>query len=140
MLTVENPVGRLLELRVSSPFSLEEMGPFQTKLMRLVSSAPGNSVACTDLRGARVMPDEVAARFVTIMKADNPRMERSGFLVSESALFSLQIERMLREAGNPMRRTFRESHEMVAWLSELLTAAESASARDFLAQVDSTAG
>ena len=55
------------------------------------------------------------------MRGDNPRIERAGILVSTSAVFSLQLERMVREAGNPRRRAFRTAGELVTWLDEIAT-------------------
>ena len=50
-------------------------------------------------------PAQVGA-FLAVMKSDNPMVERSGFLIGDSAAFAVQVEKMIREAQNPMRRTF----------------------------------
>jgi hypothetical protein len=45
----------------------------------------------------------------------------------------LQIERTVKNAGSPSRRTFRVQPELEAWLAEVLTAEERARLSQFLA-------
>ena len=46
-----------------------------------------------------------------------------------NAIFSLQLERLLREAQNPARRAFRDAQPLLKWLSEILTPEELARAK-----------
>ena len=39
-------------------------------------------------------------------------VERTALLIGDSAIFSLQVERMIREANNPNRRAFRNGYEL----------------------------
>jgi hypothetical protein len=126
MYLIENFVGRLIEVRVETPVAPEELEAFGRRLRAVLAPHAFPVAFCVDLRGARLFPPEVSDGFVALMRADNPRLDRSAFLVSESALFSLQVERMIREAGSPKRRTFREAAELSTWLGETLSPEEKA--------------
>jgi hypothetical protein len=133
MFTVENHVGRLLEIRMASPITLEELGGFQGAILRVVSQTPGTTaVGCTDLLGARVFDQAVTNRLVSIIRHENPRVERNALLVGEGAVFSMQTERIIREAGSASRRAFRSTTDLTAWLGEVLTASERARLSTFL--------
>src|SRR4051794_6581527 len=121
MYSIDCHVGRLIEVLVATPVALEEVEAFGKRLRVVVGPQAGKIIVCVDLRGARVFPPAVAEAFVGVMRGDNPRLERSAFLVSDSALFSLQVERMIREAGSPLRRTFREPADLAAWVADALT-------------------
>jgi len=91
-------------------------------------------VICTDLTNARTFSPPIAARFTELMRADNPKVERSGFLLAKNAAtFSLQLERMIRESKNPNRRTFSEADALEGWLSPILSFLERGLLRSFLA-------
>jgi len=74
----------------------------------------------------------VTKSLVGLIRQDGPRVERNGFLVGTGAVFSMQIERIIRESGAPGRRTFRTPHELGAWLGELLTPTERSRLDTFL--------
>jgi hypothetical protein len=133
MYEIHNQAGRLVEVRVASPVVVDELAPFLRRLREVLSAMPGKAVICTDLRGAKVFAPEVADGFVNIMRGDNPRLDRSAFLVSDNALFSLQIERMIREAGSSVRRAFHDPVALVEWVGELLGDDERRSLERFLA-------
>jgi hypothetical protein len=134
MVEVGNPAGRLVTFRVRSPVDDGNAASAAADLRRTVEGVVGQVVVCCDLTEARTFSPDTTALFVRVMKADNPRLERSAFLVgAHSATFVLQIERMLREANNPARRTFRDTSELVEWLRPSLTAPEQAALAGFLA-------
>ena len=63
----------------------------------------------------------------------NRRFSRSAVLLSPGdATLSLQVERLFRDAENPDRRAFRSSSQMLAWLTEVLTPAETRRAQEFI--------
>lgn len=132
MVFVEHRVGRLLALRVETPVTMEELEPALIRFAGFAAKVPGKFMAVADCRKATILSPEVADRFMALMRNDNPRIERAGLLVGESAGFSLQLERMVRTAGNPKRRTFRAVEELCAWMDEALLPAESRSLREFL--------
>ncbi len=133
MYYVELKVGRLFEARFEAPVTMAEVKGAVLRTRTLLLSRSERVIGCTDLRKNKLTDDEVTATFVQMLKQDNPKIERSAFLVSPAdPVYCLQIERMLREAGNPARRAFRDPARMFAWLSDALTPAEMARARAFV--------
>jgi hypothetical protein len=138
MITVECHVGVLLELRFEGAASLDDVERFKTETTTLVTErfedCGRRVVLCTDLRATRLLAPEVARRIIEMMRFDNPRVDRNGVLGNESAIFTLQIQRMLLEAGSPgRRRLFTETIGLQAWLSESLEPEESLRLRQFVA-------
>ena len=132
MFTSEHHVGRLIELRIRSPITVDELQELRASQIRHVLSIDEKFISVTDLRRAFVFPPAIADGFLSLMKQANPRLDRSAFLVSDSATFSLQAERILTELGNPDRRAFREADDLELWLSQVLTDAERRRLRRFL--------
>jgi hypothetical protein len=132
--TAANQVGRLIEVRVVPPLTLEEATRFMQEVVRLTSLHTGKIVACTDLRtGTRTVDPNTIDFLAGIMRAENPRLERNALVVTPAAAtFMLQMERMVKTAGTPVRRIFRTRGEAEAWLGEVLTGAERARVRVFL--------
>lgn len=133
MLTVENRVGRLVEIRIATPTSAAELQQFQADHAAAVARVDGGFVAAVDLRGAHVFQQEIAGGFIQIMSSSNPRLVRSAFLMGRGAVFSLQAERAIRQAANPNRKVFYEPGDLEGWLAEVLDGAERGRLRDFLA-------
>ena len=140
MFSIEVPAGRLLVARIASPIDLPEVAEFRRTLGTAFAKIPGKAVICCDLRAARLFPPEVATAFVAIMKSDNPKLERSMFLCAEGAVFSLQIERMIREAGSPLRRAFRDAAELQTSVVDLLDEDERRGLRAFIEAGRASAG
>lgn len=125
MYRVANQVGRLVEISLWSPVSLEEAEQWGREHDRVVASVGQPYVCFVDLRGAKVFPPETVRAYVSTMKAEQELL-RTGTLLPESALVALQIHRMIREAGHPQRRAFSESGELRHWLGEHLDEKERA--------------
>jgi hypothetical protein len=118
---VQNVVGRLVEVRVRTLRNLEDVAALGGAMQRVVQPVKGAIVVCADYRDAGVLSQEVADAFLGILATYNARIERSGMLLStQHATFNLQIERIVREAAHPARRTFRVARELSAWLGEVL--------------------
>jgi hypothetical protein len=133
MYTMECKVGRLIELRIQPPLTLDELRLWPPQANRIFARVRGQVVACTDLRPARVFTPEVTKQLLTLLRGESPHVERAAILVGEGAVFSMQIARMFRELGGSLRRTFLEPDPAIDWLSELLTPAEVDRLREFLA-------
>jgi hypothetical protein len=137
MISVAHRVGRLVEVRIITPVTAEEIQAMGQRIgLAYAACAPRPIVGCTDLRGANLFPMDLAEQVAAFMKKGNPRIERGAMLVGESALFSMQVERVVREAGNPSRRTFRVRTELEKWLAEVLTPFERQRVRHFLEEGD----
>ena len=132
MFSSDSHVGRLVELRVRTPMTLDEMAELRRRHMEVLQSLSGSFVIVTDMRHAHVFPPDITEGFIQMMGQINPDLERSAVLINESAVLGLQAERAIAEAGNPNRRSFRQPDELVAWLSEALTTPEVARLRLFL--------
>jgi hypothetical protein len=77
-------------------------------------------VIVSDMTAVTVLAPAVADALLGLMRSDNPKVERHGMHIGASAVFGLQAERLLREAGNPGRRTFRDPAVLVRWLKEVV--------------------
>ncbi len=132
--SVGNHVGRLFEIRVVPPLTMEEVTRFLQEVVRLTALQPGKIVACTDLRtGTRTIDPDSIDFIAGILRSENPRLERNALVLSSlSPTFALQMERMVKTAGATHRRIFRTRGEAEAWLGEVLTGAERARLRTFL--------
>jgi hypothetical protein len=63
----------------------------------------------------KVIAPEAAAAIIARMRADNPRILRSAFIIGEGTS-ALQLSRILRDAGSDKRRTFTNADQALAWL------------------------
>ncbi|HWW60752.1 MAG TPA: hypothetical protein VN181_05230 [Thermoanaerobaculia bacterium] len=132
MYTVANHVGRLVEVTLASPLTLDEVQSFVRDNVAVMKTIAGNFVGVADLRGAHVFPAEVADRLIQLLSANSSQVERSAMLIGDSATFAIQVERVIRTANHPNRKIFRNPGEMVAWLNEVLTVAEQEQLQQFL--------
>jgi hypothetical protein len=121
--SIQRRVGKLVEIKISSPVSLEETVPWSVAHDELIASINGPYVCFVDLVDAKVFPQEVAEGYVRTMK-NEARLRRTGTLLNTSPTFGMQIQRMIREAQNPERRAFRDPRELAAWLGEALNEKE----------------
>jgi hypothetical protein len=136
MFTFENRVGRLMEFRMATPIRISDVQEFLATLQRVLAGRAGKFICCSDFRRMNVMAPDVAESLLGILKHSNVRIERNGFWVSEGAVFALQSERILREAGHPGRHTFRTRSELEKWVGEPLDATERARLAEFLGEAE----
>jgi hypothetical protein len=129
--SIDRRVGKLVEIRIWSPVTLEETLPWAEAHDALVSKIHGPYVCLVDLTEAKVFPQDVVHGYVSTMKNEQ-NLVRTGTLLSESPTFGMQIQRMIREADNPNRRAFRDPSELFVWLSEVLDEKERERLRDVL--------
>jgi hypothetical protein len=130
--TVDCKVGRLVEARLFQLQSADEVSIFQAAMRDGFRKAGPKSVICADWRPAGVLSPEVAEGIIGLLRVGNAFFERSAILLAQDqALFGMQVERVVREARNPSRRTFRDSLKMRKWLAEVLDAEEVRRMNDF---------
>jgi hypothetical protein len=125
MITVECHAGVLIELRFDGTPTLDDVARFKLETAALVTELWAREgrrvILCTDLRATNFFAPEVASQIIDLMRSDNPRVDRNGVLGSESALLTLQVQRLLIEAGSPgRRRIFTHRDPLVSWLGEVL--------------------
>jgi hypothetical protein len=127
--------GRLLELSLEAPVTREDPIGIGNELRRLLGARQDKVVVASDLVLTRTLPPDIAEAFIALMRADNPRVERSGFLIADdAATFALQLERMIKEAASASRRVFRSGAAWQAWLAEVLSPEEAERLKAFAAE------
>jgi hypothetical protein len=129
---VENSAGRLIEVKLASPLTVEEVQQFAQKHIAIMQKIPGKYIGVVNLLEAYVFPAAVAEVLAKLLSGAASHVERSALLIGESAVFGLQVERVIRDANNPNRRAFRHGNELVAWLSEVTTPAEQKELEKFI--------
>lgn len=124
MFLAENKVGRLIATRLISPLTADEVDECIGVVRRMVLGQR-SVVFCVDLQYMPVLAPEAADKFLVMMRQDNPRVERTGYLMaSRLSTPALQMERLIREANKPVRRIFYAPDGLKAYLGEVLTPAE----------------
>ncbi len=132
---IQNIVGRLVEVRVAPPLTLDEIKQFVEEHKATISRIPDRYVGVVDLHRADIFPAEVTDALIQLLSRVADRVERTAFLIGESAVFALQIERVLRNAASPNRRTFRDPEPLKEWLGEVLNGGERFRLNRFLTDV-----
>lgn len=139
MYTVENRIGRLVEVRLIAPMGLDEVPGFgaacKHELGRALRRQSGKlAVVCTDLRAFAVLSPDLFGAITVMMRGNNIMCERTGQLTQSSAVGTMQADRAVREAGVVDRRNFNQVDQIVAFLSEVLSERETERMVAFLAE------
>jgi hypothetical protein len=133
MYSIENKVGRLVEIALWSPVTKEEAAPWAELHDRVVASVGGPYFCLVDLARATVFPPDAVEAYVATMK-NEPLLIRTGTLLGRSPTQHLQILRMIKEANNTQRKAFRDPNEVLAFLAEIASPAERARLTEVLAR------
>ena len=124
MYSIEHAVGRLVEVRLASPLSLEEVHQFALEYTKKASEVHGKYVGVVDITHATLFPAPVAEALIQLLSRAAEQVERTAILVGEGATFGMQVERIIRNAASPNRRAFREVAALRDWLRDVLTVEE----------------
>ncbi len=123
-----------MTFRVTPPVSDANSAQASLELRAKIVIHPDPVVVVTDLRAARTFSPATTERFSALMKSDNPKIFRSALLLDpDDATLGMQIQRMLKEAGNPARRVFSDTRDLIAWLDPDLTDGERSALDAFFA-------
>ncbi len=141
MLTVAWRVGRLIEARLGGNPTEADVARFQVEsaacVMACVAQSRRPAIVCTDTRETELWRPEAAEHMIQLMRGANSNVERNACLGNGRALFTLQVGRLLREAGgNGRRRLFTESTPLFSWLDQFLGVEERKRLRVFVAEGD----
>jgi hypothetical protein len=128
----QNVVGRLVEVRIASPLTLDEIKQFTSEHQAVINRLARKYVGVVDLLQADVFPVPVAETLIQLLSTLAPQVERTAFLIRDSALFALQVERVLRNSNNPNRHAFREPEALKEWLGEVLDPLEQSRLAQFV--------
>ena len=132
---MEHRVGRLVEARVRSLVTREDADTYSRELGQLVTSLPRvpTPVLGAHHRPVGIYPPQVTERLVELFAQMNTHLDRIAVLLAPTnAVLSLQLERLVRAAGNDRRRVFQDATLAARYLKESLDAREGARARTFL--------
>ena len=132
MHSVANHAGRLIEVKVASPLTIEEAQQLVGELLAAMHNLAGQYVGVVDLLGAHVFPPDVAETLIKLLSGNAPHVIRTAMLIGDSAVFALQVERGIRSSNPDKRRAFRSPEDLKAWLGEVLEADEQAALERFL--------
>ncbi len=137
MISVQIKQGKLCEVRILTPVTTAEVSAMIKSIVALIQ-AHGTLRGIVDLRGSTVFPDDLADEIADFLRVDSPNIERSAFVAgSTSAIFNLQLDRVIQGGKSLRRRMFRERGLAEAWMSEVLTPAENRRMREFLNESES---
>lgn len=132
MHSVANHAGRLIEVTVTSPLTIQEAQQLAGELLAAMHDLSRQYIGVVDLLGAHVFTPDVAETLIKLLSGNAPHVIRTGFLIGDSAIFALQVERGIRTSDPDKRRSFRSAGELKAWLGEVLTPDEKAALDRFL--------
>ncbi|MBK6576212.1 MAG: hypothetical protein IPG17_08445 [Sandaracinaceae bacterium] len=132
MVTVENRIGRLIEVRQTGKVTIEELQESFPVFQRILSSSPQRYVMATDWRGMRVLDAKTSEALLGIMRSKNDRIERQMLVMDPSAVMGLQVRRLFKDAGGETRAVFESADLARGWLEPALTPLEVASLKRFL--------
>jgi hypothetical protein len=143
VLTIDRKVGRFVEARFSgnpTEQDIVEWAKAAEACLRANAARTGQgAVCCTDMRASALFRPSVTEALTNIMRADNKLVERNALLGIGGATFTMQLQRLLREAqpaGEIRRRVFVDEETLCKWLEELLTPQETARLKKFLGEFD----
>ncbi len=136
---VEHRVGRLVATRLCSMHDVRQVTRVQLAMSKTLQQVSGRAVLCADWRAIGIFSPEVADGVVAMLAVTNSKILRSAILLGpQAATFSLQAERVIRDANNPARKSFRDQDKLLDWFAECLEPDELQSAKDFLSGPMST--
>src|SRR5262245_26779067 len=134
--TAKISVGRLLEIRADAGYRTRaDVDALFDVLEKEVAKLPRGErhVTVVDWRRCPVMAPEAAERIAARISDTNQSTLRSAALARPDAPVAvLQFLRVIREAGFPDRKLFFNEAELVDWLKQVLSPAETRRLRDFL--------
>jgi hypothetical protein len=111
---------------------MEDVRDFLAEHQAVTKRLARKYVGVVDLLQADVLPVPVVETLISVMAASAPQVERTAFLVRESALFALQLERVIRNSNHPDRRVFRSPDGLQEWLAEVLDPQEQTRLAQFI--------
>jgi len=131
---VEHKVGRLVVTRLCLLPQVQTVRFVQLAMARVLEKVANRAVICADWRDIDVLSPEVAEEVIHMLAVTNAKILQSAILLEpQKATFNLQVERVIANAKNSSRKSFRDTRNMLDWLTEFLEPNELQCAKDFLA-------
>ena len=127
--------GRLLLARWQSLPDVAAAEAYRADIFAAMQSDRSNIVICADWRSGSLLSPAAAQVLLDMLTGRSTQIERSAILLAANkAVFDLQVERLVREANHPSRRTFRDAEKQISYVAEVLSGLECERARSFLMQ------
>jgi hypothetical protein len=136
MITIAHRVGRLIECRLASPMTDDELATFARERQRIVEALNHDRAVCMDMTALRTLTPDHAAWLMALVRPRMPGLARSASLLSDDGDVTPEVERILGDANHSTLRTFRDRAPLEAWLGEVLTAGERRRLTRFLDATD----
>lgn len=129
--------GRIVEVRVGRLARLADVQSLNASFFAAVARGGPGAVICGDFRKATPITGEIANVWSQAMRRANEFIARSALLLDPSnTMFNLQLERVVRCAGNEDRRLFSHADELCDWLDAALTHPEREALRTLFLPAD----
>jgi hypothetical protein len=129
----ENRVGRLIEVRIESIMTLDEAQQLRARMWLTLGGMRERAVLIGDLQRCELFAPDIADKMASMLKQDNPKVERSALLLRSATGLALQVERLIGEATEgasgrsaPLRRSFLDKQAARLWLEPVLNPEERA--------------
>ncbi|MGO9837419.1 MAG: hypothetical protein ACLP1X_24785 [Polyangiaceae bacterium] len=117
--------GSIVEIRVRRLASVGDIGALHAQVVEALRRAGPRPVICADHRLASPFSRDVADAWSRVMRENNASGVRGGILLDPSnTMYNLQIERVVRCAGNTARRLFTDIDLLRAWIGGTLNPSE----------------
>jgi hypothetical protein len=125
--------GSIVEVRVRRLANVGDVAALHGQVVAALRRAGPRPVICADHRLASPLSRDVADAWSRVMRQNNAAGLREGLLLDPSnAMYNLQIERVVRCAGNPARRLFVDADLLRDWIGWRLSASERKALADLL--------
>jgi hypothetical protein len=134
---MEIRAGRLIEVRIFSLLTCDDLDAHVAQFGALLRHVPKGvrPVLCADHRSVELCSEEVAERLGEAFAVANASLERIAVLVAPTNIpLAMQLERLVRKAGNPHRKVCYLAGFAANHLAPVLSQREQARLREFLAE------
>lgn len=133
---LQHRVDKLIVSSVRSPHDALAAKTYMYDFERMLERLSHPVVVLTDLTNCSVVPQAAVGVHVKLMRLRSHQIIRSALLLRQRGVFSMQVERMVREAGDGERRVFWDRDEAERWLGQDLSQVERESLFGYLHHAD----
>ena len=123
-----------MEVHVRRLADLEEVAALRVQVAAAIRGAGPGAVICADHRFASPLSSAVADAWSGVLRKNDGHVVRRGLLLDPAnVMYNLQLERVVRCAGNGSRRFFTAIDELRDWVGEALNGSERGALVDLFA-------
>lgn len=134
MIYAQKTVGRMLEAAIASPVGRGNIDAFIQRVRMVVLAANEPLIAAVRMEQCPVLTPHDAEQYSVLIKRDNPRVHRVGYLLQRrGSPEAVQFEQLIKEGNNPQRKFFYTKQSIRSFLQDELTPTEVTRLDAFLA-------